>query len=96
MQVPKFSTLPYQRPDYEAAKAELDALTEQAKSAADYEALKDVIRRKNELMKRVNLQSELAFIRCYLDSSDAFYTAEMQYNAKRRQGCPTQSFLRRC
>ena len=29
MQVPKFSTLPYQRPDYEAAKAELDALTEQ-------------------------------------------------------------------
>lgn len=31
MQVPKFSTLPYQRPDYEAAKAELDALTEQAK-----------------------------------------------------------------
>ena len=86
MQVPKFSTLPYQRPDYEAAKAELDALTEQAKSAADYEALKDVIRRKNELMKRVNLQSELAFIRCYLDSSDAFYTAEMQYNAQTQAG----------
>ena len=82
MQVPKFSTLPYQRPDYEAAKAELGALTEQAQSAADYKALKDVIRRKNELMKRVNLQSELAFIRCYLDSSDTFYAAEMQYNAQ--------------
>ena len=92
MQVPKFSTLPYQRPDYEAAKAELDALTEQAKSAADYEALKDVIRRKNELMKRVNLQSELAFIRCYLDSSDAFYTAEMQYNAQTQAGLSDAEF----
>ena len=44
MQVPKFSTLPYQRPDYGAARAELDALTSRAQMAADYAALKNVIK----------------------------------------------------
>lgn len=92
MQIQKFSTLPYQRPDYDAAKAELDALTAQAANAADYAALKDVIAKRNDLMKRTNLQSELAFIRCYLDSSDTFYTAEMQYNAQAAAGLSDAEF----
>ena len=92
MQIQKFSTLPYQRPDYDAAKAELDTLTAQAANAADYAALKDVIAKRNDLMKRTNLQSELAFIRCYLDSSDAFYTAEMQYNAQAAAGLSDAEF----
>lgn len=92
MQVQKFSTLPYQRPDYEAAKKELDELTAQAAHAADYAELKSLIAKRNDLMKRVNLQSELAFIRCYLDSSDAYYTAEMQYNAQAAAGLSDAEF----
>ena len=92
MQVQKFSTLPYKRPDYEAAQQKLRELTEQARHAADYAALKDVIAQRNDLMKQVNLQSELAFIRCYLDSSDAFYTAEMQYNSQAEAGISDAEF----
>ena len=39
MQVQKFSTLPYTRPDYAAAQQKLRELTEQAEHAADYAAL---------------------------------------------------------
>ena len=35
MQVQKFSTLPYTRPDYAAAQQKLRELTEQAEHAAD-------------------------------------------------------------
>ena len=38
MQVQKFSTLPYTRPDYAAAQQKLRELTEQAEHAADYAA----------------------------------------------------------
>ena len=92
MQVQKFSDLPYQRPDYAAAQAELAALTEKAKAAAGYSELKDIIAQRNALMKRVNLPSDLAFIRCYLDSSDAFYSAEMQYNAQAAAGLSDAEF----
>ena len=92
MKVQKFSTLPYQRPDYATAQAELGKLTEQAEHAASYAALKDVIAKRNALMKRVNFQNELAFIRCYLDSSDAFYAGEMQYNSQQMAGISDAAF----
>lgn len=92
MQVQKFSALPYQRPDYAAAQAELTALTEKAKAAASYSELKDVISQRNALMASVNLPSELAFIRCYLDSSNAFYAAEMQYNMQQAAGISDADF----
>ena len=43
MQVQKFSTLPYTRPDYAAAQQKLRELTEQAEHAADYAVLKAVV-----------------------------------------------------
>ena len=46
MQVQKFSTLPYTRPDYAAAQQKLRELTEQA---ADYAALKAVVKERNAL-----------------------------------------------
>lgn len=92
MQVQKFSTLPYQRPDYDAAQKRLAELTAQAEHAADYAALKDAVARRNALMKQVNFQGELAFIRCYLDSSDAFYTAEMRYNLQQSAGLSDAAF----
>lgn len=49
MQVQKFSTLPYTRPDYAAAQQKLRELTEQAEHAADYAALKAVVKERNAL-----------------------------------------------
>ncbi len=74
---PKFSSLPYTRPDFEAVQQVLNTLAQEAKVAPDYTALRDVIRRWNELRGETDFQSELAFIRCYLDSSDSYYTQEM-------------------
>ena len=49
MQVQKFSTHPYTRPDYAAAQQKLRKLTEQAEHAADYAALKAVVKERNAL-----------------------------------------------
>ena len=49
MQVQKFSTLPYTRLDYAAAQQKLRELTEQAEHAADYAALKAVVKERNAL-----------------------------------------------
>ena len=92
MQVQKFSTLPYTRPDYAAAQQKLRELTEQAERAADYAALKAVVKERNALTASVSLPSELAFIRCYLDSSNAFYAQEMQYNAQQAAGIDDSAF----
>ena len=92
MQVQKFSTLPYTRPDYAAAQQKLRELTEQAEHAADYAALKAIVKERNALTAAVSLPSELAFIRCYLDSSNAFYAQEMQYNAQPAAGIDDSAF----
>ena len=92
MQIQKFSELPYHRPDWQTAQEELTALTAQAKQAASYDELKEILRKKNDLMKKVNLQNELSFIRCYLDSSDAFYAQEMQYNTQTAAGMDDADF----
>ena len=49
MQVQKFSTLPYTRPDYAAAQQKLRELPEQAEHTADYAALKAVVKERNVL-----------------------------------------------
>ena len=92
MQVQKFSTLPYTRPDYAAAQQKLRELTEQAEHVADYAALKAIVKERNALTASVSLPSELAFIRCYLDSSNAFYAQEMQYNAQQAADIDDSAF----
>jgi len=75
---PKFSEIEYRRPDFEAVQKSYNQLAEEAKAAPDYASLRQVIDRWNTLRGEMNFQCEIAFIRCYLDSSDAFYTQEMQ------------------
>ncbi len=76
--LPKFAELTYERPDFPAWQEKVNALTERAKGAADVDALMEVIREMNELSAQNGMLSELAFIRCFLDSSDEFYAGEMQ------------------
>lgn len=77
---PKFSALSYQRPDYKALQASLNDLAQRAKNAGSYQELRAVIDARNALSAQTDLQAQIAFIRCYLDSSDPFYLQEMQEN----------------
>ena len=92
MQIQKFSELSYHRPDWRTAQEELAALTAMVKRTASYDEVKSILHQKNDLMKKVNFQSELAFIRCYLNSSDAFYAQEMQYNTQAAAGMDDADF----
>lgn len=76
--LPKFSELKYERPDFGAWQERVNALTERAKAASDADALMEVIREMNELSSQNGMAGSLAYIRCFLDSSDAFYAQEMQ------------------
>ena len=79
-QIPNFADLRYERPDYDAAAKKLTELTARVREARSFDELRQIIDEKNEYMAALNLNAQLAFIRCYLDSSDAFYAQEMQYN----------------
>jgi M3 family oligoendopeptidase len=76
----KFTELEYKRPDFDAAQKALAELTQRAANAKDYTKLRKVIVEQDDLMKDINFNCMLATIRCYLDSSDAFYVGEMQYD----------------
>ena len=62
--------MPYKRPDTEAAKAELAALTEKLRNAASYEEARAVFLEKEEMEKEVGTMSTLAYVRHSIDTRD--------------------------
>ena len=75
----KFSEMPYQRPDLDAAKKELSELTVRLKNAADYATAKQVFLEKETAGKHMETMSTLASIRHSIDTRDAFYDAEENF-----------------
>jgi oligoendopeptidase F len=75
----KFSDMPYARPDAEAVKAQLAALTERLKNAASYEEARAVFLEKEEDQRHVNTMGTLASIRHSIDTRDAFYDDEIKF-----------------
>ncbi|MCC8064413.1 MAG: M3 family oligoendopeptidase, partial [Clostridiales bacterium] len=75
----KFSEMKYERPDLEALKGALSALTERLKGAADYEGAKQVFLEKETLERHISTQSTLASIRHSIDTRDAFYDGESKF-----------------
>ena len=75
----KFSEMPYKRPDPEAVKAELKALTEQLKSAASYEEARKLFLEKEEKEKLVDTMGTLAYVRHSIDTRDEFYDGEIEF-----------------
>lgn len=80
----KFSEMPYVRPDTEAVKQQLHALTEQLNAAASYAEAREVFLAQQKAVRAVETQATLASIRNSIDTRDAFYDGEMQFwNAAR-------------
>ena len=75
----KFSEMPYERPDLDALKAQVAALTEQLKAAESYAAAKETFLAKQELDKHVETLSTLSHIRHSIDTRDAFYDGEANF-----------------
>ena len=75
----KFSEMPYTRPDTEALKQQMQALTDALKAAPDYETARALFLREQELEKHLSTASTLAEIRHSIDTRDAFYEAESDF-----------------
>ncbi len=91
----KFSDMPYERPDLEAAKAELTRLTEQLRTAETYEQAKAVFEASEVLSDRIYTQGTLVSIRHSIDTRDEFYDKEESFwnNASPELAAYTQNFL---
>ena len=75
----KFSEMPYERPDAEAVKKELQELTERLKNAKSYEEARAVFLEKEEAEKVVDTMGTLAYVRHSIDTRDEFYDEEIEF-----------------
>lgn len=72
----KFSEMTYTRPDPEASKQRLSALTAELKAAKSYEEARKVFLSQQELMSHISTAATLASIRHSIDTRDKFYDGE--------------------
>lgn len=75
----KFSEMPYERPDWEAFKAQQAEFTQRLKAAGSYEEAKAIFLEKEEVDRKVSTLSELVMIRNSIDTRDEFYDGEMNF-----------------
>ena len=75
----KFSEMPYERPDWEAFKAQQAEFTARLKAAAGYDEAKAIFLEKEEADRKVGTLSELVMIRNSIDTRDEFYDGEMNF-----------------
>lgn len=75
----KFKDMPYERPDFEAAKQTLIELTRRLKEATSYEEAKAVFMESEEGAKHLHTMATLVSIRNSIDTRDEFYDAEQKF-----------------
>ena len=75
----KFSEMSYTRPDPEAIKRALQALTGRLTAARSYEEARAVFLEKEEKEKEVQTLGTLAYVRHSVDTRDAFYDGEIKF-----------------
>lgn len=75
----KFCEMPYERPDGEALKVSVCALTEKLRTAESYEAAKAVFLEKETLYKHIQTNATLAAVRHTIDTRDTFYDEETRF-----------------
>ena len=75
----KFKDMPYERPDYEAAKALLETLMAKMEAAENAEAFYAVFDEINTERNHINTAATLCSIRHSIDTRDEFYDKETDY-----------------
>ena len=64
-----FAELPYARPDFQAVRSELEAMTEKLKAAGSYEEMKDVFFKKQEMERELDTMDTICSIRADMDAN---------------------------
>jgi len=75
----KFTEMPYERPDIDQIKKEMEGLTEELKNARTYEEARTAFIRKDELEKHVFTLESLASVRHSIDTRVEFYKEEYKF-----------------
>lgn len=75
----KFSQMPYERPDLEAVKVQLNEFNERLARAESYESAKAVFLERETYEKHVDTMESLVSIRHSIDTRDEFYDDEMKF-----------------
>ncbi len=75
----KFSELPYERPDYEQVKAQMEGLMAQLEAAGSAEQFLQVFGDINTLRNHYGTASTLCSIRHSINTKDEFYDKETEY-----------------
>ena len=75
----KFSQMPYERPDLEAVKVQLNEFNERLAKAESYESAKAVFLESETYEKHVDTMESLVSIRHSIDTRDEFYDEEMKF-----------------
>ncbi|MBQ1368942.1 MAG: M3 family oligoendopeptidase [Firmicutes bacterium] len=75
----KFKDMPYERPDVEAIKKQLQEQTENLKKAENYEAARNIFLANDQLGRHISTLSSLAEVRHSIDTRDAFYEEEAKF-----------------
>ena len=69
----KFSEMPYARPDLDELKQQLQALTDQLKSAPDYASAHEAFLAQQKLSTHIDTLATLSSVRNSIDTRDKFY-----------------------
>ena len=75
----KFGDMQYQRPDFEAAKREIEELTGRLSAAKSFEEADGVFLEMNALSSKLETMFSIVYVRHSIDTADEFYDAEMNY-----------------
>ena len=75
----KFSQMPYERPDLEAVKVQLNEFNERLAKAESYESAKAVFLERETYEKHADTMESLVSIRHSIDTRDEFYDEEMKF-----------------
>lgn len=76
--IKNFEDLQYVRPNFDEVNKAIAKLTNGAKRAKDFEELKNIIKRFEEVYSDLHTSLAIAMIRAYLDSSDKYYNDEIE------------------
>ena len=74
-----FSEMPYERPDVNAAKEEIQKLAEAFRQAESYEEANTLFIRADSLKRHIETAGTLAHIRHSIDTRDTFYDEEEHF-----------------
>lgn len=75
----KFSTIEYQRPDFDNYETEYQKMTEQIKNASNYGEIQQIIKNADKLMESIDTMCTVAMIRNTLNTTDEFYEKEVEF-----------------